>query len=100
VTGRNVPTPALGLALLVNGALPPPFSAGWFVPVESPACGAELRVLADATNDGIERRFLCDRVRGHDDHAVGGDRDREMHRQVVDNQLGRTVTWVGGAAVT
>ncbi len=79
--------------MLVNGALPPPFSQGWFVAVEAPACGAELHVQAEATIDGVERHFVCDRVSGHDDGVIGGDPDIDKHRQVVDNQAGETMTW-------
>jgi hypothetical protein len=75
----GVAPPALELALLVNMGLPPP----WFVPIETPACHQALEVTATQTNDGVARRFCCDRPAGH-----GG-----RHRQVADNIAGRCLEW-------
>jgi hypothetical protein len=62
------------------GKLPPP----WFLPVEAPACGAELHFAAEETKDGVARDFVCDRPVGHDD---------DRHRQVTDFDTGKELTW-------
>jgi hypothetical protein len=74
------PSCALGLAIVVRGVLPPP----WFVPVEAPACGDEVHIPAEETTDGHARVFVCDLPAGHRDIR---------HRQVTDNENGRTITW-------
>jgi hypothetical protein len=80
VTDRaELPAPALVLCFLL-GQLPPP----WYVPVEAPACGAVLDVAAEATTDGVARRFVCDLPSDHDD---------DKHRQVTDNTEGEALTW-------
>jgi hypothetical protein len=65
--------------------LPPP----WFVPVEAPACGAVLDVRAEQTNDGVARRFVCDRPEGHGEVTA----KKGKHRQVTDNESGATMEW-------
>lgn len=80
-TGRPAGAPAPALVLgLTMWILPPP----WFVAVEAPACGAELHVDAEQTNDGIERHFVCDDLAGHEE---------DRHRQVTDNEAGKAFTW-------
>lgn len=76
----DLPTPALDYGLLHGFILPPP----WFVPIEAPACGAVLSVPAEATNDGIARRFVCDKIRGHED---------ANHRHVADPEMGYSFEW-------
>jgi hypothetical protein len=76
---RDLPAFALEYGLRVGLQLPPP----WFVPIEAPACAVDLRVPAAATNDGLARRFVCDKIRGHDGR----------HRQVTDNDAGETFEW-------
>lgn len=61
--------------------LPPP----WYVPIDEPACGVELHVPAEKTNDGIERHFVCDKA--EHDHEDG------KHRQVTDNDEGTALEW-------
>jgi hypothetical protein len=65
--------------------LPPP----WFVAVEAPACGAVLDVKAEQTNDGVARRFVCDRPEGHPEKTS----KTGKHRQVTDNDTGETLEW-------
>lgn len=86
--GLELPPPALTMGI-VRGVLPPP----WFVPVEAPACGAVLEVPAEATNDGLARRFVCDMPAGHEDRDPEPGEDRDRHRQVTDNTTGETLTW-------
>jgi hypothetical protein len=68
--------------------LPPP----WFVPVEAPACGVVVHVPVEQTNDGVARRFVCDRPEGHGE--VTGKKGK--HRQVTDNEAGETMEWAVG----
>jgi hypothetical protein len=69
--------------------LPPP----WFVPVEAPACGVVAYVQAEWTNDGVARRFVCDRPEGHPEKTSKSDK----HRQVTDMETGETMEWsIGG----
>lgn len=73
-------TPRPGLVLgILHGWFPPP----WFVPVEAPACGAELDVPAEQTNDATARYFVCDKPARHDG----------KHRQVTDNDAGESFEW-------
>lgn len=92
------PRPAALVMGIANWlTLPPP----WFVPAEAPACGAVLDVPAEATNDGLARRFVCDRIAGHEDRddQPPGDGPGDRHRQVTDNDEGRCFTWPVGVTV-
>jgi len=91
----NAPAPALVSAVITPdgqlGALPPP----WYVPAEAPACSAVLDVAGEKTNDGVARRFACDRVAGHETAATAlpGDPVPGLHRQVTDSDEGTAFTW-------
>jgi hypothetical protein len=82
----DLPPMALESCFHVGFRLPPP----WFLPVEAPACGAVLDIPAEKTNDGVARRFVCDRPRGHTDHHP---EPGTRHRQVTDNEAGSSFTW-------
>ncbi|MGW5388177.1 hypothetical protein [Nocardia sp. NPDC003963] len=61
----------------------------WFSPDPSiPVCGSVLHVPAAVTNDGLERRFVCDRAAEHGDKS---------HRQVTDADEGKVFEWKDGA---
>lgn len=91
----DLPAPALVFALVTHdgqiGAFPPP----WWVPAEAPACGAVLDVPAERTNDNTARRFVCDRIAGHQDAATAppGEPEPDKHRQVTDNDAGESFAW-------
>lgn len=66
-----------------------PFPPPWYVPVEAPACNAVLDVAAGVTNDGIARKFYCDRQAGHPDNEL----PTEKHRAIYDPEEGRALWW-------
>ncbi|MEV6281063.1 hypothetical protein [Nocardia sp. NPDC051832] len=68
------------------------FAHGLFVPIDAPACAAELDVPAAATDDNQARHFICDRAAGH--HEADG----TIHRQVTDRDVGSAVEWADDTA--
>lgn len=92
--GHLHPTPPLPVARLwfTEAGLAAPLPV-WWVDVEAEPCGAEAFVRE--TTDGQERRFLCDRLKGHTDLDVG---KLEQHRCVTDNARGDAVIWKPGEA--
>ena len=89
--GHLHPDPPLPVAriyhLAVGRIIPDP---GFWVDVETSPCGDGITTAAEQTADGQERRFLCDRPKGHTDDYEG---NPDQHRCVTDNAGGHSTVW-------
>lgn len=85
------PLPVARVYFLELGDLLP--VAGWFPPIEAPACGVMLAFPADLTTDGQPRWFMCDRREGHCDTRRG---EPDEHRTVISDEHGLEYRWRAG----